>query len=128
MLYDLHALLELPNNMVSNAVEGHFQTVVYDMRIQSPWTFHMTMVQVSYAVFCLSFLVVQRSVWSITFSLTGAGWFLWQAYDKWTAGNQREAGKWEWIALVGFFVLAYLISVAHELARHHIGGRPTGER
>lgn len=117
-LYDLHAWLGLKTNMVSNAVDGNMQTVVYDLSQPNPWTLHLTMVQLSFAVFVLAWGIVHwRSFAAVAFSLWGMGWFCWQAYDEASAGNKREPGKWEWIILLWAFVSVTIVSVVHERVR-----------
>lgn len=122
MLYDVHALVELPSGVVSNVIEGDLQTVVYDLSIRPPWNLHMALVQVTFFLFSLAWGVLHwRSFVAVAVSLWACGWFAWQTYDTWTAGNVRDDGKLEWIPLLVFFLLIAIICIVHEYTRRTAG-------
>jgi len=105
VVYDIPAMLPT-DRVVSNTVDGDFQTVVMDLTKLDPWAVHAWVRQLCYGLLCTSIMVIGwRNIAARAIGITGAFWYLGQAVDAYVAGNLFDDGLWEYALLTGGLAL-----------------------
>lgn len=113
VVYDIPAMLPC-DRVVSNTVEGNFQTVVMDLTKFDPWAMHAWVRELCYAMLCGSATLLGWPIIAArVIGLAGSSWYIGQAYDAYRAGNLFDDGVWEYSLLGGIVAICSLFTYRH---------------
>lgn len=119
VVYDIPGMMPC-DRVVSNTVNGNFQTVVMDLTKTDPWAVHAWVRQLCYALLCLGMCFVGwMNIGATTIGVAGVVWFAGQAADAFVAGNLFDDGVWEYGLLAGTVAMCSLMI-------HHNGWKHDG--